>query len=173
MSHPTPSGLAALYDAHAAAAFGLALRITADRGTAEDVVQDAFLTLWRKAGFDPRRGSMRTYLLTIVRNRSVDRVRAASARPPLGDAFHEDAPHPGTSDLTAEQVEQRDTARRIRDALAGLPDAQRRAIELSYFGGLSQAEVAAALDEPLGTIKSRMRLGLERLRLSLDGAQVA
>lgn len=164
---PDLTRFAAIYDEHAAAALGLARRMLADRSSAEDVVQDAFLSLWRSDGYDPTRGGIRTYLLTIVRNRAIDHMRRQHARPAERDAV-ELASHGEAPDRTDLLVEERVAGRVIRDALADLPAAQRQAIELAYFGGLSQSEVAARLGEPLGTVKSRMRIGLERLRIAIE-----
>ena len=158
---------AAIYDEHSPAALGLARRMLADRGSAEDVVQDAFLSLWRSDGYDAGRGALRTYLLTIVRNRAVDFLRRQHARPGERDAV-ELAAHGEAPDRTDLVAEERAAARVIRAALADLPAAQRQAIELAYFGGLTQSEVAARLGEPLGTVKSRMRIGLERLRVAIE-----
>lgn len=165
------AAFAAVYDRHAGAAFRLADRLMHGRSAAEDVVQDAFLTLWRSGGFDPSRGSLRSYLLAIVHSRAVDRLRrdARSARYASldEDDLQEHLPAADRTDLDVERLE---VGRTVRAALAELPDAQRRALELSYFGGLSQPEIALILREPLGTVKSRMRLGLEKLGRDLEVA---
>lgn len=158
---------ASVYDEHAPAALGLATRLLASRDAAEDVVQEAFLALWHAEGFDATRGSIRAYLLAIVRNGAVDRIRHQRSRPAPtgGPELAEALPDPARTDMRAEQ---REVVRIVRRALAELPACQRRALELAYYGGLSQVEVAALLDEPLGTVKSRMRMGLERLRRALE-----
>jgi RNA polymerase sigma-70 factor, ECF subfamily len=172
---PTPpaasprSAFADVYDEHAHAAFGLALRMLGDRAAAEDVVQEAFLAFWRTRGFDASRGSLRAYLLTIVRNAAVDRLRRPCRIPSPVDTVALMARLPA-SDPTEAQVERRAVSRVVRAALADLPEAQRHVIELSYYGGLTQAEIAARLGEPLGTIKSRMRIGLQRLRAAIEPA---
>jgi RNA polymerase sigma factor (sigma-70 family) len=152
--------LAALYDRFERTAYGLALRVVRDAELAEDVVQEAFLSLWRTAGrFVPERARAGTWLLTLVHRRAVDLVRREERRraepiesaPEAADAAAEEAPW-----LRLERE-------RVRAALASLPDAQREAIELAYYGGFTQAELADRLGQPLGTIKSRMFAGLARL----------
>jgi RNA polymerase sigma factor (sigma-70 family) len=152
--------LAALYDRFGRTAYGLALRVVRDAELAEDVVQEAFLSLWRTAGrFVPERARAGTWLLTLVHRRAVDLVRREERRradpiesaPEAADAAAEEAPW-----LRLERE-------RVRAALASLPDAQREAIELAYYGGFTQAELADRLGQPLGTIKSRMFAGLARL----------
>lgn len=161
----------ALYDRHVAVAFSLALRMLRDRRGAEDVCQEAFLVLWRRAdGFDAGRGSPRAWLLGIVRNRAIDALRHRAVHARRLDA-REDL-------LEEEPADERTDARAIgniqaqaaRTALASLPTEQRQAIALAYFGGLSHTEIAETLGQPLGTIKGRLRLGLEKLqRATISG----
>jgi RNA polymerase sigma factor (sigma-70 family) len=152
--------LAALYDRFGRTAYGLALRVVRDAELAEDVVQEAFLSLWRTAGrFVPERSRAGTWLLTLVHRRAVDLVRREERRrtEPIESA-------PEAADATAEEMPWLRLEReRVRVALASLPDAQREAIELAYYGGFTQAELADRLGQPLGTIKSRMFAGLARL----------
>jgi RNA polymerase sigma factor (sigma-70 family) len=159
------AALAALYDRFGRAAYGLAYRILRDGALAEDAVQDAFLAAWRTAAaFDPARGSASAWLLTLVHRRAVDVVRREDRRRalPLEDA-------PVTSgDATDESAEVREQRRAVQAALAQLPDDQRRALELAYYGGLSQAELAEELGVPLGTVKSRMFAALAKLRDLLE-----
>jgi RNA polymerase sigma factor (sigma-70 family) len=153
--------LAELYDRFGRQAYGLALRILRDAALAQDAVQDAFLTAWRTApSFDARRGSASTWLLTIVHRRAVDVVRREDRRrgTPLDDA------PVAAGDATDETVETREQRRRVQAALAELTDNERQALELAYYGGLSQSEIAERLGVPLGTVKSRMFAGLARLR---------
>ena len=155
------TALAELYDRYGRVAFGLARRILRDEALAEDAVQEAFLTLWRTApSFVPERSKASTWLLTLVHRRSVDLVRREDRR--RGDPL-ESAPEPTTSsaDESAWLRFERD---RVQAALRQLPDQQREAIELAYYGGFSQSELAERLGQPLGTIKSRMFAGLARLR---------
>lgn len=161
-----------VYDRHADAAFSLAYRICGQRQLAEEVVQDAFLTLWRSgARYDRARGSVRSWILGIVHNRAIDALRRVAVRDRgrvSDDGLEARVPAPERTDL---QVLADQQGREIRAALAALPDEQRRVIELAYFGGLTHAEVANALAMPLGTVKGRMRLGLAKLRVSLGEAE--
>jgi RNA polymerase sigma factor (sigma-70 family) len=153
--------LGGLYDRFGGVAYGLALRILRDERLAEDAVQDAFLAVWRQApSFRAERANARTWVLTFVHRRAVDLVRREERRrtEPL-----EPEAEPATSS-TVEAAELRGRREAVQRALAQLPEEQRRPIELAYYGGLSRTELAERLDEPLGTIKSRMFTGLKRLR---------
>jgi RNA polymerase sigma-70 factor (ECF subfamily) len=155
------SALAELYDRYGRPAYGLALRILRDDALAEDAVQEAFLTLWRTAGrFVPEKGSASTWILTLVHRRAVDVVRREQRR--RVDTL-ESAPEPRTGGAD-EEAWLRLQRERVQAALRRLPDQQREALELSYYAGYTQAEIAARLGQPLGTIKSRMFIGLARLR---------
>lgn len=161
--------LGVLYDRYNRLAIGVAYRVLGEHGAAEDTVQEAFLAVWRRVdSFDASRGTVRSWLLTIVRNGAVDRRRGRHARA-LQDATLEDVAFrlatadEETFDLVASSVE----AERVREALMTLPPEQREAIELAYFGGLTHQEIAERTGTPLGTIKGRMRLGLHKLRSSL------
>jgi RNA polymerase sigma factor (sigma-70 family) len=153
-------GLAELYDRFGRTAYGLALRVVRDPALAEDAVQEAFLSLWRTAGrFVPERARAGTWLLTLVHRRAVDLVRREERRraEPIESA-------PEAADASAEEAPWLRLEReRVQAALARLPDPQREAIELAYYGGFTQAELADRLGQPLGTIKSRMFAGLTRL----------
>jgi RNA polymerase sigma-70 factor (ECF subfamily) len=159
--------LEGLFERHGTMAYSIALRITGDSGTAEDVVQEAFLGAWRNASrYVEGRGSVKTWLLAIVHHRAIDAIRRRRATSPLPEA----------DDLPPEQLIRPDVwpdvvADLDRDAiavaLAAIPPAQRESIELAYVGGLTQVEVAERLGLPLGTVKSRMRLGLLALRREL------
>ena len=154
--------LAELYDRYGRAAYGLALRVLRDAALAEDAVQDAFLTVWRTAGsFLVERSKPSTWILTLAHRRAVDIVRREERRraSPL-EAF--ETPDPGSA--TDEQAALRDRRRLVQQALQQLPDEQREALELAYYGGFTQSELAERLSVPLGTIKSRMFVGLRRLR---------
>jgi RNA polymerase sigma-70 factor (ECF subfamily) len=154
--------LAELYDRFGRVAYGLARRILRDEALAEDAVQDAFLTAWRRADtFMPERAKASTWLLTLVHRRAVDLVRREERRraEPIEDAA--EAP----ADSTAEDaVWLRFERERVQTALRQLPDQQREALELAYYGGFTQSELAERLGQPIGTIKSRMFSGLGRLR---------
>jgi RNA polymerase sigma factor (sigma-70 family) len=153
--------LAELYDRFGNVAYGLALRVVRDPTLAEDAVQEAFLAVWRSAArFVPGRAKASTWLLTLVHRRAVDTVRREQPRraEPL-----EVAPEP-TAHVTEDEAWLRLQRTRVQDALRRLPDQQREALELAYYGGFTQSELADRLGEPLGTIKSRMFAGLARLR---------
>jgi RNA polymerase sigma factor (sigma-70 family) len=163
------SALAELYDRYGRAAFGLAYRIVRDEALAEDAVQEGFLAVWRGAArFLPERAKASTWILTLVHRRAVDVVRREERRrtEPLTDT------ESAGSERSAEDLAWlRFERERVQAALAQLPDPQREAIELAYYGGFTQAELAERLGEPLGTIKSRMFAGLARLRELLEGDQ--
>jgi RNA polymerase sigma-70 factor (ECF subfamily) len=162
--------LETLYDRYRAMAFAIALRITADPGLAEDVVQDAFLGAWRHADrYVEGRGSVKTWLLSIVHHRAIDAVRRRRPAVELPDPDLPPPPQLIAADVWPE-VAGRIDAVEIRAALASLSGVQREALELAYFGGLSQTEIAERTATPLGTVKSRMRLGLLALRRELVGA---
>ena len=155
------SALAELYDRYGRPAYGLALRVLRDEALAEDAVQEAFLAVWRTAPrFVPERGKASTWIFTLVHRRAVDLVRREVVR--RADSL-EGAPEPGGGDA-GEEAWLRLQRERVQDALRQLPDQQREALELAYYGGFSQSEPAERLGQPLGTIKSRMFAGLARLR---------
>jgi len=154
------AALGEVYDAFGRIAYGLALRIIRDERLAEDAVQEAFLAVWRQAAsFDAARASARTWVLTLVHRRAVDLVRREERR--RADVLEPETEPSGGS--AADDAELRSRRMQIQGALAQLPDDQRRPIELAYYGGLSQSELAERLDVPLGTVKSRMFAGLKRL----------
>jgi RNA polymerase sigma-70 factor (ECF subfamily) len=156
------SALAELYDRFGRPAYGLALRILRDEALAEDAVQEAFLALWRTAPrFVPERGKASTWILTLVHRRAVDLVRHEERR--RADGLDQ-APEQISRDLVEEEAWLRLQRERVQAALRKLPDQQREAIELAYYGGFTQSELAERLGQPLGTIKSRMFMGLARLR---------
>ena len=159
-----------LYDRHAGRVLGLARRILRDHGDAEDVVQEVFSQAWRTAGrFEPSRGSVSGWLLVMARTRSLDRLRAKQARPDTRpDVLPETMPALGVS--ASDQVLSDEQAVRVREALAKLPAVQRDALELAYYEGLTQAEIAERLTVPLGTIKARIRTALGTLRQRLRTA---
>ena len=159
-----------VYERHATAAFSLAYRMTGTRNVAEDVVQEAFLSLWRSgARYDRARGSVRTWVLGIVHNRAIDALRRSMVhdRRRASDEGIEERLESG--DRTDVEAARRDEAREVRSALRALPAEQCRVIELAYFGGFSHSQIAEMLEMPIGTVKGRMRLGLEKLRRSLEG----
>jgi RNA polymerase sigma-70 factor (ECF subfamily) len=159
----TPDGdlaLAELYDRYGKIAYGLAYRVLRDSALAEDAVQDAFITVWRTAGtYISERGKPRTWLLTLVHRRAVDLVRREQRRR-MPSAAQEPAPATPAAD---DEATVRDRRRAVQAALTQLPADQREALELAYYGGLTQTELAQQLGVPLGTVKSRMFAGLRRL----------
>jgi RNA polymerase sigma-70 factor, ECF subfamily len=158
-----------IFDRHAGAALSLALRMCARRPMAEDIVQEAFVSLWRStARYDPRRGSVRSWVLRVVHNRTIDAFRREVC-PTTHDVSEEWITDVlPARERTDEEAERRSDARLVRSALEGLPDDQRQVIELAYFGGFSHTQIAAALGLPAGTVKGRMRLGLSKLRIALS-----
>lgn len=164
------AAFATVYDRHAAAAYSLARRMLPSPGAAQDVVQDAFLSLWRTDSYCAEKGSLRNFLLGIVRNRAIDVLRKDRRRSTEEHSDDTAVCRLSAADRTDVEVEQRDTERLLRAALARLPDAQHRALDLAYFGGLTHTEIALRLNEPVGTIKGRIRLGLEKLRTEIDTA---
>jgi RNA polymerase sigma-70 factor (ECF subfamily) len=163
-----------IYERHSAAAFSLAYRMMGTRGGAEDVTQDAFLSLWRSgARYDRARGSVRTWVLGIVHHRAIDALRRATVhnRRRSGDeGIEERFEAPERTDVEAARREEAGT---VRHALETLPSDQCQVIELAYFGGFTHTEIAEMLDAPVGTIKGRMRLGLKKMRAQLGEGQVA
>jgi RNA polymerase sigma-70 factor, ECF subfamily len=158
-------GLETLYDRYHAMAYALALRITTETGLAEDVVQDSFLGVWRNADrYLEAKGSVRGWLLAIVRHRAIDAMRRQRAGVALGEDSEDATPAALTMPDVWPEVAGRLDAEQVRQALTFLPPAQREVIELAYFDGLTQREIADRTRAPLGTVKSRMRLGLAALR---------
>ncbi len=155
---------AVIYDRHATAAYSLAHRICGSRALAEDVVQEAFLSLWRRLDrYDAARGEVRSWLLGIVHNGAIDKLRQTSLherRRAGSEGLEDRLQSPERTDL---EVEQREQASEVQAALRTLPPEQRHVIELAYFDGLTHTEIAARLELPVGTIKGRMRLGLAKL----------
>jgi RNA polymerase sigma-70 factor (ECF subfamily) len=169
LAEKDPEAFEVFYDRHGGAAYSLAYRIVGDRSGAEDVVQEAFISIWRSgAHFDRARGSVRSWTLGIVRNRAIDALRRQSGKAPKLDFDDEAAiEQRAAPDYTDEQALQRESARELRGALSELPDEQSKVIELAYFGGFSHSEIAEMLSMPLGTVKGRMRLGIEKIRMQM------
>jgi RNA polymerase sigma-70 factor (ECF subfamily) len=163
------SAFEVLYDRHGGVAYSLAYRIVGDRSAAEDVTQEAFLSLWRSgARYDRARGSVRTWLLGVVRNRAIDALRREATRAPTVELQLERLPDQGPyTELTDVEALRQEAAREVRGALRMLPADQLKVIELAYFAGLSHSEIAEALGMPLGTVKGRMRLAMEKIRGTL------
>jgi len=161
-----PEAFEVFYDRHGGVAYSLAYRIVGEKAAAEDVTQEAFISVWRSgARFDRTRGSVRSWMLSIVRNRAIDALRSRAGKAPKltfdDDAILEQRP---SGELTEDEAMRRETASEVRGALVQLPGEQSKVIELAYFGGFSQSEISRMLGVPLGTVKGRMRLGLEKIR---------
>ena len=157
-----------IFDRHAAPAFSLAYRMCGRRAVAEDIVQDAFLSLWRSGTrYDRARGSVRSWVLSAVHNRAIDAFRRESVKSGLDvddGGIADRMPAPQHTDA---EVERRDDARQDRAALSTLPADQRKVLELAYFGGFTHTQIAEMLELPTGTVKGRMRLGLTKMRVAL------
>lgn len=158
-----------VYERHAAAALGLAHAMVRERGLAEDVTQEAFVSIWRGCGnYRSERGSVHTWVLAITRNRAIDAMRRRSSQQRIVACAEAFADRSVDREPTQSEAVRHDEARSVRAAIGGLPDEQRRTIELSFFDGFTQTEIAGTLDLPLGTVKGRMRLGLDKLRRALE-----
>jgi RNA polymerase sigma-70 factor, ECF subfamily len=171
VSRADPQAFEVLYERHSGAAFSLAYRMVGARGAAEDVVQEAFLNMWRSgARYDRSRGSVRTWILGIVHHRAIDALRRATVHDKrrTGDEGIEERLE--ARERTDVEAARREEARSVRSAMDTLPPEQCQVIELAYFGGFSQSEIADLLNTPIGTVKGRMRLGLEKLRIALTGS---
>ena len=159
---------AVLYDRHSRAAYSLAYRMMGERQAAEDLLQDAFLEIWRGAAtYRAERGSLRTWILSIVHNRGIDQLRSLSSRRRTQEKVEAEAPTSQPSEAFAESW--RNSQReQVRAAMSTLPPEQLKILELAYFSGYTHVEVADILDLPLGTVKGRMRLGLKKIRAFFD-----
>jgi RNA polymerase sigma-70 factor (ECF subfamily) len=160
-----PAVMGELYDRYGKLAFSLIYRIVRDIGVAEDLVQETFLRVWnRSQGFDAERGALGPWLLAVARNRAIDYVRSAGGKMSRGALELEAAEHPAVFVNFEAEVLSRDSARRVRGALGRLNENQRQVIELAYFEGLSQSEMAERMGQPLGTVKTWVRTALKNLR---------
>ena len=165
--------LGVLYDRYASLALAAALRVVADREVAEDLVHDAFVAVWRKIDkFDPGRGSLRSWLLTVVRNRAIDRVRGLRQTIEVGEADSQSLLRSGPNPTWEAAVQQLSVAD-LRGAIDALPGEQRQAIELAYFGGHTYREIATITGVPQGTANGRLRLALGKLRDALAASTAA
>jgi len=163
------TALEELYDRYGSLAYSVSLRILGDPGKAEDVVQDAFLRLWNSGSFDPNKGSLRTWLMTAVRNRSIDYLRGRGAHERYEKEIPETVASSGSGSDPWREVSASLERDAIKEALAILPAEQRQTVELAYFGGYSHREIADMIRVPLSTVKGRMRLAMEKLHSYLQG----
>jgi RNA polymerase sigma-70 factor (ECF subfamily) len=162
--------LRTLYQRYGTLAYTLALRILGDSGRAEDVVQDCFMRVWtHAASFDPDRGSLRTWLLTTVRHRAIDYLRGRPGKARRELELTPEVPAHGAGSDPWRDVSESLERQAVRQAMASLPPDQRQVVELAYFGGYTQREIAEIVSVPLGTIKGRTRLALEKLASYLQG----
>jgi RNA polymerase sigma-70 factor (ECF subfamily) len=164
---------ATLYDRHGRAAYSLSYRMMGEKQAAEDLVQDAFLKVWRGAGsYRTERGSVRTWILSIVHNRGIDQLRSLASRRRTQNKVEASAPISQPSEAFAEtwRNSQRE---QVREALGTLPPEQLKILELAYFSGYTHVEISELLDLPLGTVKGRMRLGLKKIRDYFESRDVA
>ncbi len=164
---------AGLYDRHGRAAYSLAYRMMGERQAAEDLAQDVFLQVWRAAGsYRAERGSVRTWILSIVHNRGIDQLRSSASRRRTQNRFEAATPVSQPSEAFSEAW--RNSQRvQVREALRELPPEQLKVLELAYFSGYTHREIAELLDLPLGTVKGRMRLGLKKIREYFDSRGMA
>jgi RNA polymerase sigma-70 factor (ECF subfamily) len=165
-----PRAFEVLYDRHGGAAFSLAYRMVGKRAVAEDIVQESFLSIWRsKVRYEREKGSVRTWVLGIVHHRTIDALRrnlVHERRRASAEGIEE---RQEAKELTDVEAARREEAREVRAALQSLPGEQSRVIELAYYGGFTHTQIAEMLDMPVGTVKGRMRLGLEKMRRELTG----
>ena len=163
-----PDAFEVIYDRHGGAAFSLAYRMVGDRNVAEDITQEAFLSIWRsRVRFDRERGSVRTWVLGIVHHRTIDALRrniAHDRRRTSAEGLEERQEAPERTEV---EVARRDEAREVREAMRTLPGEQLEVVRLAYFGGFTHTQIAQMLGQPVGTVKGRMRLGLEKMRRAL------
>ena len=174
LGHGETDAFEVIYDRHSRAAYSLAYRIAGDRNVAEDITQEAFLSMWRSnVRFDPKRGSVRTWVLGIVHNRAIDALRRNSVHDrhrasAEGIEERQEAP-----ERTEVEVARRDEAREVHEVMRGLPGDQLEVVRLAYFGGFTHSQIAQMLEMPIGTVKGRMRLGLEKMRRALATEEAA
>jgi RNA polymerase sigma-70 factor (ECF subfamily) len=163
-----PDAFEVIYDRHSGAAFSLAYRMVGDRNVAEDITQEAFLSMWRsRVRFDRERGSVRAWVLGIVHHRTIDALRrnvAHDRRRSTVEGLEERQEAPERTEV---EVARRDEAREVREAMQTLPGEQLEVVRLAYFGGFTHTQIAEMLDQPVGTVKGRMRLGLDKMRRAL------
>ena len=164
---------AALYDRHARSAYSLAYRMMGEKQAAEDIAQDAFLKVWRSAeSYRAQRGSVRTWILSIIHNRAIDQLRSMASRRRMQDKVEASVPRSQPSEAFSE-IWRNSQREQVREALGALPQEQLKILELAYYSGYTHVEIAELLGLPLGTVKGRMRLGLKKMKEHFDSEGVA
>jgi RNA polymerase sigma-70 factor, ECF subfamily len=161
-----PQALDVFYDRYANLVYGLAYRILGNTEEAEDITQDVFLTFWQKDAYQPSRGTLKTFLATLTRSRAIDKIRAQGTRSRFLQRWQRLSDHQTTSLI--EEVAMSEQSESVRNALTFLSESERKILEIAYYEGLSQSEIAKRLNLPLGTVKSRSRQGLIKLRQRLQ-----
>jgi RNA polymerase sigma-70 factor (ECF subfamily) len=161
------AALGTIYDRHAGLVYGLAVQLLSSPQEAEDLTQDIFLSLTRSSAYDPSRGTLRTYLAILTRSRAIDRIRSRNSRQRLVDRWNPDPQEELSSNAPLEHLFRHEQSQEVREALSQLSDSQQQILRMAYYDGLSQSEIAAQLDIPLGTVKARARRGLLKLRQTL------
>lgn len=159
--------LGILYDRHAGLVYGIALKIMSNPQEAEDLTQDIFLNLAQGSSYEPSRGSLRTFLAILTRSRAIDRVRSRSKAREFFGQWRDNQEQPAATDSLFEQVSRSEQSQEVRAALSQLSDSQQQILQMAYYDGLSQSEIAKQLEIPLGTVKARARRGLLKLRQTL------
>ena len=171
IAHADAGALDALYDRYNRLVFGLALNTVGDRSTAEEITQDVFVRVWERAGqYRVEQAKVSTWLTSIARHRAIDMLRRRGSRAESHSVAWDDL-SPGAEPSVGgpdEETQLNLERRRVRTALAALPDEQKQVLALAYFRGYTQTEIAASLGQPLGTVKTRMRLGMQKLRIILE-----
>lgn len=163
-----PSALEQIYDRYGDNLYGLAFRILKNHQEAEDLIQEVFVLLWRNCTYKPERGSLKSFLMLLVRSRAIDRLRSRKPTPALLEPWTEPFEAKDTTNTPLDKAVSGELSQRVRGALSMLPTNQRQALELAYFEGLSQTEIAERMGTPLGTVKSWFRLSFKKLRYALQ-----
>jgi RNA polymerase sigma-70 factor, ECF subfamily len=158
------SALGVLYDRYGGVVYRLALKILTDPQAAEDLTQEVFLLLWRKGSYDPKRGSLNSFLMTLTHSRAIDRIRSQGAKQRSIERWGQNLEVGPTVSTPLELASTEERAQRVQEAMKTLPESQRRVLEMAYYAGMSQSEIAQKLNTPLGTIKTQARQGLIKLK---------
>lgn len=163
-----PSALGVLYDRYGGIVYRLALKILADPPASEDLTQEVFLALWQKKNYDPQRGSINNFLMTMTRSRAIDRIRSQGAKQRSIERWGQNLEAAPVAPSPLELASISERAKRVKEAIQTLPENQRRVLEMAYYAGMSQSEIAEKLNTPLGTVKTQGRQGLIKLKRILQ-----